>query len=117
MKRNGHGGKELVGRSILRQNGDSLSGSEQAGEVWIRGQSKPQIQDEQVADDVSGGERYDVGDQAVWMVGFFSTLPPPSSRLAPPPSFYGLQLRPPFSYSEQLPFPSAFGHPTPSRLP
>jgi hypothetical protein len=64
MKRNGHVGTELVGKSTLWWNADSLSVTKQAGEAWVLGQLKQQAQDEQVADGVLGGECYDVGVQA-----------------------------------------------------
>lgn len=117
MKRSGHGGRELVGKSTLWPNASSLFVSEQAGEVWIRRGSKQQAQDELEADDVLGGERYDAGYQAEWIVDFFWPRPFPFSRLVPPPSFYALRLQLLFSYLKQLPFPSVFGHPTPLKSP
>jgi len=65
MKRSGHGGRESGEKSILTPSAGSWSVSEQAGEVWIRGQSKRQLRDEQVVDDALGGECCDGGDQVV----------------------------------------------------
>jgi hypothetical protein len=64
-----------------------------------------------------GGGCYDGGDLAVSLVGSFSPLQPPSSQLALPLSFYVPQLQLPFSYLGLPHVPSAFGHPTPLRLP
>ena len=63
MRRNGHAGKELAEKSILRLSAGSWSAPEQAEEVWIREQPKRQLRDEQVVDGALGGECCDDGDQ------------------------------------------------------
>lgn len=117
MRKNGHGGKESDEKSISLPNAGSWSVSGQAGEVWIRERSWLRARDEQVMDGALEGGCYDGGDQAVSVVGFFLPLRPPSSQLALPLSFYVPQLQLPFSYLELPHVPSAFGHPTPLKLP
>lgn len=50
--------------NILKPNANFLCVSEQPGEVWVPGQSKQRVQDEQVMDGALEGECYGVEDQA-----------------------------------------------------
>ena len=115
--KNGHGGKESDVKSISMPSVGSLSVVERVGEVWIRELPRQQLRDERGVDGVLVGECRDGGDQVVQMAGFFLPLLPPSSRLAPLLSSSVPQLLPPFSYLEPPLFPSAFGHPIPSKSP